>query len=79
MPSMPFDADAVWRWLDDIHLHIILAEQFADGMNYDALRDDLRTTYVVMDVTVVPGWRRVPNRNVSDVLDDSDSGTGHGE
>jgi hypothetical protein len=27
---MPFDADAVRRWLDDIHHHIILAEQFAE-------------------------------------------------
>jgi hypothetical protein len=34
----------VRRWLDDIHHHIILAERFADGMDYDALRDDLRTT-----------------------------------
>jgi uncharacterized protein with HEPN domain len=44
---MPFDAAAVRRWLDDIHHHIFLAERFADGMDYDALRDDLRTTYAV--------------------------------
>ena len=44
---MPFDAAAVRRWLDDIHYHIILAERFADGMDYDALHDDLRTTYAV--------------------------------
>ena len=47
MPFMPFDADAVRRWLDDIHHHIILAEQFADGRSYDARRDDLRTIYAV--------------------------------
>jgi uncharacterized protein with HEPN domain len=47
MPFMPFDAGAVRRWLDDIHHHIILAERFADGMEYEALRDDLRTTYAV--------------------------------
>jgi hypothetical protein len=35
----------VRRWLDDIHHHIILAERFADGMDHDALRDDLRATY----------------------------------
>lgn len=44
---MTFDAAAVRRWLDDIHHHIILAERFAGGMDYDALRDDLRTTYAV--------------------------------
>jgi uncharacterized protein with HEPN domain len=44
---MPFDAAAVRRWLDDIHHHIILAERFVDGMDYDAPRDDLRTTYAV--------------------------------
>lgn len=44
---MPFDADAVRRSLADIHCHIVLAERFADGMDYDALHDDLRTTYAV--------------------------------
>jgi uncharacterized protein with HEPN domain len=44
---MPFDAHAVRRWLEDIHHHITLAEQFADRMNYDALRDDLRTLYAI--------------------------------
>ena len=44
---MPFDPDAVRRWLDDIHHHIVLAQTFAEGMSYDALRDDLRTTYAV--------------------------------
>jgi uncharacterized protein with HEPN domain len=38
MPSTPFDAGAARRWLDDIRHHVILAEQFADGMSYDALR-----------------------------------------
>jgi hypothetical protein len=36
---MPSDVDAVRRWLDDIHHHIILAGRFADGMTYDALSD----------------------------------------
>ena len=44
---MPFDTDAVRRWLDDIHHHIVLAQTFAKGMSYDALRNDLRTTYAV--------------------------------
>jgi uncharacterized protein with HEPN domain len=44
---MPFDPTAVRRWLDDIHHHIVLARKFTDGMNYDAFRDDLRTTYAV--------------------------------
>jgi uncharacterized protein with HEPN domain len=44
---MPFDTDVVRRWLDDIHHHIVLAQTFAEGMSYDALRDDLRTTYAV--------------------------------
>jgi uncharacterized protein with HEPN domain len=47
MPFMPFDPDAVRRWRDDIHQHIILAEQFSDGMDYDALRADLCKTYAV--------------------------------
>jgi uncharacterized protein with HEPN domain len=44
---MPFDPDAVRRWLDDIHHHIVLAQTFAEEMSYDALRDDLCTTYAV--------------------------------
>jgi uncharacterized protein with HEPN domain len=44
---MPFDPDAVRRWLDDIHHHTVLAQTFADGLSYDGLRDDLRTTYAV--------------------------------
>jgi uncharacterized protein with HEPN domain len=42
---MPFDPDAVRRWLDDIRYHVVLAQTFADGMTYDAFRDDLRTIY----------------------------------
>jgi len=45
---MPSDADAVRRWLDDIHYHTVLAQTFAEGMSYDALRDDQRTTYAVI-------------------------------
>jgi uncharacterized protein with HEPN domain len=44
---MPFDPDAVRRWLDDIHHHIVLAQTFTLGMSYDALRNDLRTSYAV--------------------------------
>jgi uncharacterized protein with HEPN domain len=44
---MPSDTGAVGRWLNDIHRHIILAQPFVKGMTYDALRDDLRTTYAV--------------------------------
>jgi hypothetical protein len=32
---MPFDSDAVRRWLDDIRYHIVLAQTFADGMSYE--------------------------------------------
>jgi uncharacterized protein with HEPN domain len=44
---MPSDPDSVRRWLNDIRHHIIMAQSFVDGMSYDALRDDLRTTYAV--------------------------------
>jgi uncharacterized protein with HEPN domain len=44
---MPFDPNDVRRWLDDIHYHITLAEHFAQGMDYVAFSDDLRTTYAV--------------------------------
>lgn len=44
---MPFDPGAARRWLNDIHHHIVLAQQFTAGMNHDALRDDLRATYAV--------------------------------
>ncbi|HEX4365302.1 MAG TPA: HepT-like ribonuclease domain-containing protein [Rhodopila sp.] len=44
---MPSDPAAVRRWLDDIHHHIVLAQTFAEGMSYDALCDDLRTTYAI--------------------------------
>jgi hypothetical protein len=44
---MPFDADAVRRWLDDIHHHIIVADRFVDGMDYHAFRHDLCKTYGV--------------------------------
>jgi uncharacterized protein with HEPN domain len=44
---MPFDSNAERRWLNDIHRHIVLAEQFAEGMSYDALHEDLRTAYAI--------------------------------
>jgi uncharacterized protein with HEPN domain len=47
MPFMPSEAEATRRWLNDIHHHILLAQTFVDGMTYDTLRDDLRTTYAV--------------------------------
>ena len=44
---MPFDPGAARRWRGDIHHHIVLAQKFAEGMSYDALRDDLCVTYAV--------------------------------
>jgi uncharacterized protein with HEPN domain len=44
---MPSDREAARRWLNDIRHHIVLAQIFTEGMTYDALRDDLRTTYAV--------------------------------
>jgi len=44
---MPFDPGASRRWLGDIRHHIVLAQTFAAGMRYDALRDDLCVTYAV--------------------------------
>ncbi len=44
---MPSDREATSRWLNDIHHHIVLAQRFVEGMTYEALRDDLRTTYAV--------------------------------
>ncbi len=40
---MHFDRGAVRRWLDDIHCHIIVAQNYADGLIYDAFCDDPRT------------------------------------
>jgi uncharacterized protein with HEPN domain len=44
---MPSDPDSVRRWLNDIRHHIAMAQTFMEGISYDALRDDLRTTYAV--------------------------------
>ena len=44
---MPSDHKAIRRSLNDIRYHIVLARTFVEGMSYDALRDDLRTTYAV--------------------------------
>ena len=44
---MPSDPEAISRWLNDIHHNITLAQTFVAGMSYEALRDDLRTTYAV--------------------------------
>ena len=44
---MPSDLEATSRWLNDIRHHIVPAHRFVEGMTYDALRDDLRTTYAV--------------------------------
>ena len=44
---MPSDTDAERRWLNDIHHHIVLAQTFAEGMSYDAIRNDLCVTYAV--------------------------------
>jgi len=47
MPSTPSDIKAARRWLDDIHHHIVLAEQFVQGIDYPTLQSDLRTTYAI--------------------------------
>jgi hypothetical protein len=39
---MPFDPDAVRRWLDDTHHRSVPAQTFAAGMHHDALRGGLR-------------------------------------
>jgi uncharacterized protein with HEPN domain len=44
---MPSDAIAIRRWLDDIEHHIVLAQKFAEGMNYAAFLDDLRSLYAI--------------------------------
>jgi uncharacterized protein with HEPN domain len=44
---MPSDPDAIRRSLHDIRHHLALAQTFVEGMIYEALRDDLRTTYAV--------------------------------
>ena len=44
---MPFDPDAVRRWLDDIRHNIILAQEFAAETSYEAFRLDVRTVYAV--------------------------------
>ena len=44
---MPSDSDAIRRWLKDIQHNLALAQTFVEGMSYDVLRDDLRTTYAV--------------------------------
>ena len=44
---MPFDTEAMRRWLNDIHHHILLAQTFVEGISEYDLRDDLRTTYAV--------------------------------
>jgi len=62
MRSMPFDPGAARRWLGDIHHHIILAQTFAAGMSYEALRDDLCVTYAVtrcLEITSEASRRRV--------------------
>lgn len=43
---MPSD-EATGRWLADIQHHIALAQSFAQGMSYEAFRDDLRTLHAV--------------------------------
>ncbi len=45
---MPSESDALGRWLNDIQHHIRLAQTVVTGMDYDALCDDLRTTYAVI-------------------------------
>ena len=44
---MPSDPGAIRRRLHDMQHHLVLAQTFVAGMSYQALRDDLRTTYAV--------------------------------
>jgi uncharacterized protein with HEPN domain len=44
---MPSEQDAVRNWLDDIRHHIVMAERFALGMDYETFKDDDRTVYAV--------------------------------
>jgi hypothetical protein len=44
---MPSDPERLRRWLNDIRHNITLAQTFVAGMSYEALCDDLRTTYAV--------------------------------
>jgi uncharacterized protein with HEPN domain len=45
---MHSDAGALSRWLNDIRHDIDLVQTFVAGMDYDVLREDLRTTYAVI-------------------------------
>jgi uncharacterized protein with HEPN domain len=60
---MPFDSEATVRWLNDIHHHIILAQTFAAGMDYEALSENLCVTYAVTRCLEIisEASRRLPN------------------
>ncbi len=45
---MPSESETLSRWLNDMLYNIALAQTFVEGMAYEALRDDLRTTYAVI-------------------------------
>ncbi len=45
---MPSEAEVTRRWLNDISHNNALAQTFTARMSYEALRDDLRTTYAVV-------------------------------
>ena len=60
---MPSDSDAISRWLNDIKHHIVMAQNFVEGMSYDAFCDDLRTAYAVTRCLEIisEASRRLPN------------------
>jgi Protein of unknown function DUF86 len=44
---MPYESEAIRRWLNDIRHHIALAEGFVAGMDYEAFKDDNLRIYAV--------------------------------
>jgi uncharacterized protein with HEPN domain len=60
---MPSNPETIRRWLNDILHNITLAQTFVEGMDYGALRGDLRTTYAVIRCLeiVSEASRRLPD------------------
>jgi uncharacterized protein with HEPN domain len=44
---MPSEAGEAHRWLSDIKHHIVMAESFVAGIEYDAFNDDYLRVYAV--------------------------------
>jgi uncharacterized protein with HEPN domain len=45
---MPSDREATRRWLIDIQHHIIMAQGFVAGLDYDSFKDDYLRLYAVV-------------------------------